>query len=189
PDHWKGEYFNNAYLAGNPVRTSDDGSSDSISINWGGGGPSSACNLTVLPDLFSVRWTRTVNLAQGIYRFTVFGDDGVRLLIDDQLWLAGSGTNTVNVQLFTSGDHKIVLEFFENFGNAAVSLSWGALLPPSNLVANALSSSQISLSWNDNSAIEDGFKIERWNGSSYSQIATVGANTNTYVDPGLAGST
>src|SRR5262249_24113994 len=95
----------------------------------------------------------------------------------------------VNVQLPWSGDHKIVLEYFENFGNAAVSLSWGALLPPSNLVANGASVSQISLSWNDNSAIEDGFKIERWNGSSYSQIATVGPDVRTYVDSGLAGST
>jgi hypothetical protein len=136
-----------------------------------------------------VRWTRTVNLAQGIYRFTVFADDGARLFIDDQLRLTVPGTNTVNVQLFSSGDHKIVLEFFENFGNAAVSLSWGALLAPSNLVASPLSSTQISLSWNDNSAIEDGFKIERWNGSSYSQIATVGADVRTYVDSGLPGST
>src|SRR5262249_45856809 len=42
--------------------------------------------------------------------------------------------------------------------------------------------SEINLSWTDNSGVEDGFKIERWNGSSYSQISTVGANVTTYTD-------
>ncbi|MDT8322737.1 MAG: fibronectin type III domain-containing protein, partial [Bacteroidota bacterium] len=33
---------------------------------------------------------------------------------------------------------------------------------------------------------EDGFSIERWNGSSYVQIATVGSNVTTYTNTGLA---
>src|SRR5262249_55489371 len=61
--------------------------------------------------------------------------------------------------------------------------------PPSNLVASAASDSKINLSWADNSGDEDGFKIERWNGSSYVQINTVGANVATYADSGLALST
>ncbi len=42
---------------------------------------------------------------------------------------------------------------------------------------------QITLSWNDNSSNEDGFKIERSiDAAAYAQIATVGANIETYQD-------
>jgi subtilisin len=192
-DHWKGEYFNNANLAGSPVVMRDDGSNDSLNFNWGIGAPSSGCNLTLFSDYFSVRWMRTVNLGAATYRFTVFGDNGVRLWVDNQLridrWTETVGTNTANVQL-SAGPHEIKLEYFETYGEAAVSLSWmPSPDPPSNLVASAASPLQINLSWSDNSGNENGFKIERWNGSSYSQINTVGANVTTYADSGLAPST
>ena len=59
---------------------------------------------------------------------------------------------------------------------------------PSNLSATTVSSSQINLSWTDNSNGEDGFRIERSpNGSSsWTQIATVGVNVTTYQNTGLA---
>jgi hypothetical protein len=174
---------------GSPSMVRDDGV-DPLNFNWGDGGPSSTCN--VFGDYFSARWTRTVNFAQGVYRFTVFGDNGVRLWVDNQLridrWTDTVATNTADVQL-SQGDHAIRLEYFENLGGAAVSLSWAPLLPPSNLAASAASVSQINLSWTDNTIAEDGFKIERWNGSGYAQINTVGANVTTYTDSGLTPST
>src|SRR5262245_11418150 len=192
-ERWRGEYFNNVNLAGSPVVMRDDSSNDSLNFNWGVGAPSSGCNLTIFPDYFSVRWTRTVNLGTATYRFTVFGDNGVRLWVDNQKmidrWTETVGTNIANVQL-SAGPHEIKLEYFETNGGAAVSVSWTPSPdPPSDLVASAASTSQINLSWNDNSGNEDGFKIERWNGSSYSQINTVGANVTTYADSGLAPST
>ncbi len=58
---------------------------------------------------------------------------------------------------------------------------------PSNLIANTISSSQINLTWQDNSSDETGFKIERKTGTgSYSQIATVGANVTSYSNSGLS---
>jgi hypothetical protein len=190
---WKGEYFNNANLAGSAVAVKDEGGNDSLNFNWGGGPPSTGCNLTIFPDYFSVRWTRLVNFAQGFHRFTVFGDNGVRLWVDGQKiidrWTDTVGTDTANVQL-ALGNHEIRLEYFENVGGAAVSLSWeSSPAPPSNLVASAASPTQINLNWTDNSGNEDGFKIERWNGSSYSQINAVGASVNMYADTGLAPST
>ena len=61
----------------------------------------------------------------------------------------------------------------------------------SALTANASSSSQIDLSWTDNSALETGFKIERKTGvaGTFAQVATVGANATTYSNTGLSGST
>jgi hypothetical protein len=57
---------------------------------------------------------------------------------------------------------------------------------PEDLEATAISSSEIDLSWSDNSDNEDGFKIERKTaGGTYSQIATVAADTKTYQDIGL----
>ena len=55
---------------------------------------------------------------------------------------------------------------------------------PGNLQTTAVSSTQINLAWTDNSANEDGFKIERKTGASgtYSQIATVVTNINNYSD-------
>ncbi len=67
----------------------------------------------------------------------------------------------------------------------------GAPAAPSNLVATASSTSQIALSWTDNSNNETGFRIERKTGASgtYATIATVAANTTTYADSQLAAST
>src|SRR3990170_4456443 len=50
---------------------------------------------------------------------------------------------------------------------------------------------QLTLSWTDNSTSEDGFNIERRTGSSttFTQIATVGANVTSYVDGGLLDAT
>ncbi|MCX5868555.1 MAG: SUMF1/EgtB/PvdO family nonheme iron enzyme [Proteobacteria bacterium] len=58
---------------------------------------------------------------------------------------------------------------------------------PSNLAAGVVSSSQIDLSWSDNSDNEDGFAIERKTGAggTYAQIGTVNAGTASCQDPGL----
>src|SRR5207244_871517 len=61
---------------------------------------------------------------------------------------------------------------------------------PTNLRAVAASSSQINLSWTDNSNNETGFKIERSSdGKTFTQISTVNVNVTTYPDSGLAAST
>ncbi|MDD5136592.1 MAG: fibronectin type III domain-containing protein, partial [Candidatus Omnitrophica bacterium] len=61
------------------------------------------------------------------------------------------------------------------------------LPPPSKLVAKTVSATEISLSWNDNSTTETGFKIERRAGaeSSYVEIARIGADKVAYNDAGL----
>ncbi|MDP2923729.1 MAG: fibronectin type III domain-containing protein, partial [Candidatus Omnitrophota bacterium] len=57
---------------------------------------------------------------------------------------------------------------------------------PSSLAATAISSSQINLSWKDNSSNETGFKIERSvsSTSGFKQIATVATNVTTYSNTG-----
>jgi titin len=62
---------------------------------------------------------------------------------------------------------------------AAATTPAAALLPaaPSSLAATAVSSSQVNLSWIDNSSNESGFYLERsTDGVTFVQIAVVGAN-------------
>jgi len=58
---------------------------------------------------------------------------------------------------------------------------------PSNLSAVALSSSQIQLTWSDNSNNETAFKLYRsLDGTDLKEIARPGPNATTYTDNGLA---
>jgi hypothetical protein len=60
---------------------------------------------------------------------------------------------------------------------------------PSNLSTAPASSSQINLSWIDNSTNESGFKIERCAGAgcaNFTQIATVNPDVTTFTNSGLA---
>jgi fibronectin type 3 domain-containing protein len=76
-------------------------------------------------------------------------------------------------------------------GSTSATTQSGSTAPaaPSGLSASALSSSSIKFSWQDNSNNENGFAVYRWNGSTWQQISTVGANMTSYTDGGLQAST
>jgi Fibronectin type III domain/Divergent InlB B-repeat domain len=59
------------------------------------------------------------------------------------------------------------------------------------IIRASVNPASFQLTWSDNSSNEDGFNIERKTGSSgsFSRIATVGANTTSYVNSGLADNT
>jgi hypothetical protein len=64
------------------------------------------------------------------------------------------------------------------------------IIAPTNLDATAFSSTQINLSWTDNSNNEAGFKIERKTGAgSFTEIQTVGIDVHNFSDTGLSAST
>ncbi len=61
---------------------------------------------------------------------------------------------------------------------------------PTNMTATALSPSEISLNWSDNSNDETGFRLERSaDGVNWVEIGVFAGNTTGFVDSGLAGST
>ena len=75
---------------------------------------------------------------------------------------------------------------------SATTPSSGGSAPtaPGNLVTATISSSQINLSWTDNSTTESGFRIRRRTGTSgFGDVATVAANVTTYQNTGLAAGT
>lgn len=57
---------------------------------------------------------------------------------------------------------------------------------PSNLSSNIVSTTQVRLRWDETSANEKGFKIERKSGSGdFAEVAVVGINAVSYDDPDL----
>ena len=119
-NNWKGEYFNNVSLTGQPSFLRDD---REINFDWSTGSPAAG----IAADRFSVRWTRSLNFPAGNYRFDVFADDGVRLwvnnvLVIDQWRNQSDGRFSANVSL--NGATSLRMEYFEDQGRAAVSLSW-----------------------------------------------------------------
>src|SRR5262249_47593988 len=106
------------------VRDDGDGF---LNFNFGGGSPSSACEMGA--DNFSVRWTRRVLFNNtGLYRFTVTADDGVRLYVDGRLkldkWFNQAPTTYTADVYIPWGNHDIKLEYYEAVGGAVAQLSW-----------------------------------------------------------------
>ncbi|MXY95011.1 MAG: hypothetical protein F4Y42_16345 [Caldilineaceae bacterium SB0664_bin_27] len=118
---WKGEYFGNRGLQGNPVVVRDE---PQIDFNWGEGRP--ATNLPA--DHFSARWQRRVSFEPGTYRFFLRIDDGARVYLDSQLildaWEDGAD-RTVNVDVtLPAGERSLQVEFFESSGVARINFWW-----------------------------------------------------------------
>jgi uncharacterized protein YraI len=124
---WKGEYWNNLSLSGNPALVRND---TNLDFNWGGGSPASA----IPADNFSARWTRSLHFEGGSYRFAVAADDGVRLWIDDvqviNEWSDGGSRDLSTEVALTTGTHSLRLEYYERTGDARVRLGWEKLGGP-----------------------------------------------------------
>jgi hypothetical protein len=121
--NWLGEYFNNKNLFGQPTLVRNDGT---INFDWGTGKPADSIN----GDNFSVRWTQTLNLEPGLYRFTTTTDDGVRLWVNGQLvidkWQNQTVTsNSVDVQV--AGSVPVKMEYFEAGNIAIAKLSYAKI--------------------------------------------------------------
>ena len=117
---WRGEYFDNRKLEGDPELIRND---EKIDFNWKFKSPSSSLSI----NNFSARWTRCVKFDAATYRFSIRVDDGVRLWVDDRLvideWDNGS-VRTVVVDLeMTKGKHDLKVEFFEREGEARIHLN------------------------------------------------------------------
>ena len=118
----------------------------------------------------------------------------------------------------TAGVYPIVVTYFQGGGGFAMNALWwkntasgvvtkanipvsqfapsvalGGTPPavPTNLVATTTSYDKVSLTWTDNSANEDGFRIYRSTNATgpYSPVGQANANTTSYVDQNLAPAT
>ncbi len=124
PAAWRGEYFANIWLTGDPVLVRND---PEINFSWGPGAPASG-----LPaDNFSVRWTRIATFEEGLYRFRAVVDDGVRIYVDNVLvldsWQDGSRREVTADRRVTAGSHALRVEYYERGGDAVIQVWWEKL--------------------------------------------------------------
>ena len=125
---WQAYYWNNMALSGEPAYQTSEASLDH---NWGGGRPYPA----VQADAFSARWTRYLDIV-GPYRFTATSDDGMRVYLDGiqiiNEWY-DHGAKTVSVdRVLGAGHHWVVVEYYENAGDAVARLSWAPVTTITN---------------------------------------------------------
>jgi len=106
-----------------------------------------------------------------------------------------SAITTVDTLVLTLGGYVSKKVGVENYiiglGNITMETLPASVNAPGNLTATVASSSQINLSWTDNSSNEQGFRIERAPGgtTNFVEITTVGANVSTYQNTSLSSST
>jgi hypothetical protein len=123
---WQGRQI--GHISGTLVSTVTMGAVGLLCLlffDWGESKPVAA-----LPsaDSFSVRWTGQRTLHAGFYRFFLFADDGVRLKIDGEVlvdqWHNGRSEYHSPYTYLTSGPHDVVIEYYENTGEAEIRFWW-----------------------------------------------------------------
>jgi subtilisin family serine protease len=157
--------------------------------------PAAPGNLTAAPasqSQINLAWADNSDNEEGFYverctgagcgNFAQIGTVGANVTAASNTGLAANTTYRYRVRAFNAGgasDYSLVAE----------ATTFAAPTPPaapSSLTATpGASSGKINLNWQDNAGNEQGFKIERCQGTScnsFSQIATVGANVTAYTD-------
>jgi hypothetical protein len=119
---WDASFWDNTTLSGTPVLQRQD---VAIDFDWGTGSP----DPKVPADNFSARWTRTLGFQPGTYRFYASVDDGVRIFVNGHrvvnAWQTQMLPNTHFGDIALGpGNHKVVVEYFEQGGAAAVHVWW-----------------------------------------------------------------
>ena len=122
--YWRGEYYNNSSLQG-PVHTTRGDAR--INFDWGYESPLDGLN----QDEFSVRWSRSLQLPAGDYRFTATVDDGVRLLVGDRtlidFWQVQTATTYSQIIYLDGSAVTVRMEYYEGTGQAEARLTWNRL--------------------------------------------------------------
>jgi len=124
---WRGEYYGNRDLAGEPMLVRDD---VEVYFNWNRDAPAAG-----LPaDDFSARWTRTAEFDGTTYRFHAWADDGVRVWVDDRLiidawWDGGLRERTMDYAP-VRGTHRLRVEFYERTAEARIHVWWEKVASP-----------------------------------------------------------
>lgn len=106
----------------------------------------------------------------------------------------GGGSETLRRNLNAGTTYFIVVDGFQgDFGDFTLSVVPTIPLAPAaptNLTATAINSTRIDLAWQDNSGDEIGFRINRsLDGTTFTEIASVGANVTTFSDNNLTPAT
>jgi hypothetical protein len=126
---WKGEYYGNRTLSGDPAFIRDD---PKIDFDWGWETVHPGVGLT--DDNFSIRWTRTMTFEAGTWRFSAEFNDGLRVYVDGKKildsWREQQTTKASGDVSISAGAHEVKVEYFEGRGQALVRLEWERIAGP-----------------------------------------------------------
>ena len=120
---WKGEYFNDRDLRGQPVAVSYDKPMD---FAWKDQAPAAG----VRADNFSARWTAIVRpTASGTHHVGLTSDDGSRLKIDGKVVIVhwgdhGEEQKDAKVDLVAGREYRFEVEYYDAGGGAMLKLGW-----------------------------------------------------------------
>ncbi|HVE71598.1 MAG TPA: NF038122 family metalloprotease [Thermoanaerobaculia bacterium] len=146
-------------------------------------------------DLFKVTLPGSAKLNVSMSFTTAAADLNLLLLRGDDSLIAssaGSGTTeTLESGTLDAGTYYIGISSALGTSPYTVSVTPIGLKPPrpnapTSLLATPSGSASIRLNWLDNSANEEDFRIERFDGANWNEIAVIGSNTTTYNVTGLA---
>ena len=133
--YWTNQTSANAFT-GAPTWTNSDWT---INYDWVEGGPFpipwDSCT-----NYFTIRWIGSVQpfYPDQTYTFYTRSDDGVRLWVNGQLlidkWVPQGATEWSGSIALGSSPVDVILEYFEQTGNASVALSWDSLSIPKTII-------------------------------------------------------
>ncbi len=119
---WRGEYYDNASLLGEPVLIRED---ENLDFNWILDSPAPG----IPNDNFSVRWTGIFDFIEsGDYHFFATVDDGIKVYIDGRQVIDAWHNTALPVPYegdfadLQAGLHTIVVEYFESGGHAHIKV-------------------------------------------------------------------
>ncbi len=145
-------------------------------------------SLTATPSSVTVTWLDLASNETG-YRLERSANGGAFLL-----WinLPANTTSYTDTLVTTGSTYSYRLIANSTTGSSPPSSAPSITVPgipptaPAGLVAAAVSRTQINLNWSDTSLTETGFTIDRsLNGTSWTPLANVGPNVQTYSNTGL----
>jgi PKD repeat protein/uncharacterized protein YraI len=124
---WKGEYFDNPDVTGEPVLVRND---PAINFNWGPGSPAPG----VPPNDYSVRWSRADFFEDGSYLFRVNVEGGARLWLDGRLLIDSWQSEGLRLLEAESGpigrgDHDLRVDYFKRSGSGQIAVGWEPKAP------------------------------------------------------------
>jgi hypothetical protein len=131
-------------------------------------------------------------ISRGLNNLSVFLNQGYYAYSDPISFSVGQTPVDVATGNLNGDSLPDMVVVNQGSGSITVLCSSGGAPPPAaptSLSAMAPSSSQVTISWADNSDDEDGFSIERCQGtgcSNFSEIGRVGADTLSFSNAGLA---
>jgi subtilisin family serine protease len=157
--------------------------------------PSSLTATATSSSAINLTWTDNANNEDG-YTVERSTDNATFTQIAS---IAANSTNYSDTGLTASTTYYYRVRAFNSAGNSAYSNTASATTQsppptppaaPSNLSASATSSTAINLTWTDNANNENGFTVERsTDNATFTQIASIAANSTSYSDTGLTAST